>query len=139
MGGRGASSNRIAGLKVNLDYAIMKRSEYGNVRYGGTKLTRERYEMWDREVKSLQKKLAKAEERRASGYKYTGFRDRVKDLENALETARSTNKINAVAIGARKLIKNIDKELENPEGNTARLKAYKKQAQRLIKSAEDKF
>lgn len=145
MGGRGASSSRIAGLKVNLEYALMKSHEYGNVRYGGTRATRERFEMWNDEVKRLQKLLMKEEEKQAtrkksdSGYNYAGFGDRIKDLENSLISARSTNKINSVAIGAKRLIENINKELENPEGNTVRLKAYKRRAQRLIESAKDKY
>ena len=64
MGGRGASSTRIAGLKVELEYATLKRSEFGSVKYGGTKATRERFEMWDKEVKRLQKALDKAESRK---------------------------------------------------------------------------
>lgn len=63
MGGRGASSSRLAGLKVELQYAIIKRSEYGSVRYGGTLKTRERFEMWDKEVKRLQKNIARHEKK----------------------------------------------------------------------------
>lgn len=68
MGGRGGSSgeagsgastqaikNALAGNKVNLDYALMKRDEYGSVKFGGTKKTREAFEMWNDEVKRLQK------------------------------------------------------------------------------------
>ena len=68
MGGRGGSSgqagsgasaqaikNALAGNKVNLDYALMKRDEYGDVKFGGTKKTREAFEMWNDEVKRLQK------------------------------------------------------------------------------------
>ena len=76
---------------------------------------------------------------RASGWSYNGFRDRVRDLEKSLDGARSINKINAVAKGARSLIKTIDKELQNPEGNTVRLKAYKRQAEALIKKAEKSY
>lgn len=67
MGGRGGSSgsggggasaqaikNALAGNKVALDYALMKRNEYGNVKGGGTKKTREAFEMWNDEVKRLQ-------------------------------------------------------------------------------------
>ena len=74
-----------------------------------------------------------------SGWTYKGVGNRVRELEKSLETARSANKINAVAKGARALIKTIDKELENPEGNTARLKAYRRQAESLIKKAEKSF
>lgn len=69
MGGRGASSSRLAGLKVELDYAVTKRREYGSVKYGGTHETRERFDMWDKEVKRLQKALAKAEQRQAKSKK----------------------------------------------------------------------
>ena len=68
MGGRGGSSgkagsgasmqaikNALAGNKAALDYALMKQDEYGNVKYGGTKKTREAFEMWNDEVKRLQK------------------------------------------------------------------------------------
>lgn len=68
MGGRGGSSgqadsgasaqaikNALASNKVNLDYALMKRDEYGDVKFGGTKKTREAFEMWNDEVKRLQK------------------------------------------------------------------------------------
>ena len=68
MGGRGADSqskkNKIAGLKVDLDYAIMKRKEYGTVKYGGTKKTREAFDMWSNEVRRLQKELASIEKGR---------------------------------------------------------------------------
>ena len=66
-GGRGSTSgkassgvsekaikNALAGNKVDLDYALMKRSEYGNIKGGGTKKTREAFEMWNDEVKRLQ-------------------------------------------------------------------------------------
>ena len=56
--GSGASAqtikNALAGNKVDLDYALMKRSEYGNIKGGGTKKTREAFEMWNDEVKRLQ-------------------------------------------------------------------------------------
>ena len=70
MGGRGGSSginsvnNRLAGAKVELEYALMKRSEYGNVKYGGTKTTRERFEMWNNEVRKLQKEISELEKKK---------------------------------------------------------------------------
>ncbi len=54
--------NRLAGAKVDLDYAQRKANEYGNARYGGTKETRDRFEMWNDEVKRLQKEVARLEE-----------------------------------------------------------------------------
>ena len=70
MGGRGSSSginsisNRLAGAKVELEYALMKRSEYGAVRYGGTKTTRERFEVWNNEVRKLQKEISELEKKK---------------------------------------------------------------------------
>ena len=72
MGGRGSSSgktsasgegsgsaesairNQLAGNQVDLDYARMKASEYGNVTGGGTRRTREMFMQWNDEVKRLQ-------------------------------------------------------------------------------------
>lgn len=54
--------NRLAGAKVELDYAQKKAHEYGNARYGGTKETRNRFEMWNDEVKRLQNEVAQLEE-----------------------------------------------------------------------------
>ena len=70
MGGRGGSSginsvsNRLAGAKVELEYALMKRSEYGTAKYGGTKTTRERFEMWSNEVRKLQKEISELEKKK---------------------------------------------------------------------------
>lgn len=70
MGGRGGSSginsisNRIAGAKVELEYAQMKKSEYGNVRYGGTRTSRERFEMWSDRVRQLQKEISDLEKKK---------------------------------------------------------------------------
>lgn len=54
--------NRLAGAKVDLEYAQMKADEYGTVPYGGTLETRKRFEMWNNEVKRLQKEIARLEE-----------------------------------------------------------------------------
>lgn len=69
MGGRGGSSgagggggnaqSKLAGLQADLDYALMKAHEYGNVPYGGTLKTRERFIMWDDEVRKLREQISK--------------------------------------------------------------------------------
>ncbi len=64
--GRGSSKgltirDRLAGARVELDYALTKRNEYGNVPYGGTKQTRERFEMWSNEVRRLNKLVSDLE------------------------------------------------------------------------------
>ena len=51
--------NKLAGLQVELDYARMKAHEYGNAAYGGTKKTRERFEMWNNEINRLTKEISK--------------------------------------------------------------------------------
>lgn len=70
MGGRGGSSginsisNQIAGKTAELKYAQSQASRYGSVKYGGTKATRERYEMWSKQVKTLQKEISELEKKK---------------------------------------------------------------------------
>lgn len=64
MGGRGAKASKLAGLKVELNYAMMKAKEYGNVKGGGSLKTRERFLMWNDQVKKLQKQIAKEESKK---------------------------------------------------------------------------
>lgn len=52
-----ANKNKLAGLKIDLKYALIKAKEYGNVPYGGTKKTRKYFEMWEEEVKRLRKEI----------------------------------------------------------------------------------
>ena len=76
-----------------------------------------------------------------SGWDYRGFRGRLEQLENALDGSRSLNKINVVAEASQKLISNIDKELKTPttpDGNIARLKAFRYRAQKLYEKAKKK-
>lgn len=77
-----------------------------------------------------------------SGWDYRGFRGRLEQLENALDRSRSSNKINVVAAASQKLISNIDKELNapaNPDGNIARLRAFRYRAQKLYEKATKKY
>ena len=77
-----------------------------------------------------------------SGLDYGGFRNRVEQLENALDRARSLNTINVVAIASQKLISSIDLELKSPmdpDENAARLRAYKYRAQKLFEKAKQKY
>lgn len=60
-----ALDNKIKGLEIELNYAIMKRREFGSVRYGGTRKTRELFEQWSDEVRRLQKELHKVQAQRA--------------------------------------------------------------------------
>lgn len=39
----------------------MKAHQYGNIKYGGTLKTREKFEMWNDEAKRLQKEISKIE------------------------------------------------------------------------------
>lgn len=62
MGGRGSGlskSSKIAGLNIELDYAVQMKHKYGTVKFGGTKETRNKFEMWSNEVRRLQKELSK--------------------------------------------------------------------------------
>ena len=54
----------VAGLKIDLDYALMKAKEYGNVKYGGTKKTQEMFRLWNDEVRRLQKQLSDIESKK---------------------------------------------------------------------------
>lgn len=65
MGGRGSSSgrgggakseiqNRLAGNQIELDYALMKSREWGNIKGGGTLKSREMFYQWNDEVRRLQ-------------------------------------------------------------------------------------
>lgn len=74
-----------------------------------------------------------------SGWTYDGYRDRLTQLEDALDKARSLNKINTVAIRTKEFISNLDKEIQNPEGNVARLKAYKYRANKLFEKAKKRY
>lgn len=77
-----------------------------------------------------------------SGWNYRGFKDRLEQLENALDSSRSLNTITVVAKASQKLISNIDKELKTPAeqgGNVARLKAFKYRAQKLHEKAKKKY
>ncbi len=58
---RKSIDDKVAGLKVELEYAQMKAHEYGNIKYGGTRATREKYEMWSAEAKRLAAELDIAE------------------------------------------------------------------------------
>ena len=58
-GGGGGNSvtsikTQLAGNDAELQYAQLKVHQYGSIRYGGTRTTRERFEMWNNEVKRLQ-------------------------------------------------------------------------------------
>lgn len=64
MGGRGSASGRaskIAGLKIELDYAMQMQHKYGTVKFGGTRETRNRFEMWSNEARRIRKELSKYE------------------------------------------------------------------------------
>lgn len=77
-----------------------------------------------------------------SGWNYRGFKDRLEQLENALDSSRSLNTITVVAKASQKLISNIDKELKTPAeqgGNVTRLKAFKYRAQKLYEKAKKKY
>lgn len=49
-----AIKNALAGNRVDLDYALMKTHEYGNVTGGGTRRTQELFREWSDEVRRLQ-------------------------------------------------------------------------------------
>lgn len=55
-GGNTASAikNQLAGNDVELQYAQMKAHQYGSIKYGGTLKSRDKFEMWNNEVKRLQ-------------------------------------------------------------------------------------
>ena len=50
-------SNQIKALEIDLRYALLKTEEYGNVPYGGTKSTREKFYEWNEEVHRLQRQI----------------------------------------------------------------------------------
>ncbi len=70
---------------------------------------------------------------------YKGFHEQADKLTDAIKKANTPKRIQEISLSAKKLIKSIDKELENPEGNVARLKGAKYKAEKVIKEAEKKF
>lgn len=55
--------NRIAGLKAELQYAQIKAEEWGNIRYGGTRKSREMFNVWNNEVSRIQRELSQLEKK----------------------------------------------------------------------------
>ncbi len=52
-------ADKRAGLEVELEYAVSQRARYGRTVNHMTKTARERFGMWNKEVKRLEKELAK--------------------------------------------------------------------------------
>lgn len=75
----------------------------------------------------------------SSNWGYKGFHEQADKLTEAIKKANTPKRIQEISLSAKKLIKSIDKELENPEGNVPRLKGAKYKAQQVIKEAEKKF
>lgn len=73
-----------------------------------------------------------------SGWDYREATERARQLEDGLEKRRSTRSINNLALSARQSIRAIDKELEHPDGNVARLKAAKYRLKKVVDKAGKK-
>ena len=73
-----------------------------------------------------------------AGWGYQGFHETANKLSDALNKANTSSAISRIAKSAREQIKAIDKELENPEGDVARLKMARYKLERIIKDAKNK-
>ncbi len=59
---KNSKKSALAGLKIELEYAQMKQKEFGNVKNGGTRETRKKFQEWNDHARELQAQIMKLEQ-----------------------------------------------------------------------------